>query len=474
MLTRLVSLILIIGLFVLPAVAADMLQGQATAMLVSADGYLLAGSAPLKGAGKIVATIAGKAYDAKIVKTDEKLALTLLKVNGTNLPALSVAGDDAIARGGNGRLAGYPTAPFRGQHLKSMQSWFNIGEQKDQPKALMLYIQPMPDGDDSPVIDSHGNLAGIMRSDYWTKRSYYGTTAMPISVAKTLFTDAGVKLVDAKTGTGNKPLDDATFQQQVSPGIVLLTLYASPNSPQRVNTKDNAVLVSVPAGEFLMGTPNGERPAEAHEQYMGSFTNESPQHKVTLDSYWIYKYPVTVEQYRTFCKETNRPMPPLPRWAHGDVPMANVTWQDAADYAQWAGATLPTEAQYEKAARGTDGRNFPWGEMQRWSDPRYISSDRGGGAQPVGCMAKGASPYGALDMVGNVWEWCADWYLGDYYKQSPARNPLGPATGTEKTIRGGSWFDYNTEDFRCATRNHLLPEQHNYFTGFRCVIVNPQ
>ena len=259
----------------------------------------------------------------------------------------------------------------------------------------------------------------------------------------------------------------------------MLTLWAGPQSRQRVYASDQAVLVAVPAGDFTMGSRADEPPVNTPLQYVGIFPDEFPQHKVTLDGFWIYKYAVTIAQYRRFCTETHRAMPPLPEWAKNDVPMVNVTWQDANDYAHWAGGMLPTEAQYEKAARGTDVRTFPWGSSDDTSfggvDEHCITAGNGRslGAQPVGSAPAGASPYGALDMTGNVWEWCGDWYRADYYQNAPAVNPTGPAAGSDRVIRGGSWFTTQAEDFRCAARGHIAPEQHNYFTGFRCVVLNP-
>ena len=189
-------------------------------------------------------------------------------------------------------------------------------------------------------------------------------------------------------------------------------------------------MVYVPAGDFLMGSKNGE-----------GYDRERPQHTVYLDGYWIYKNEVTVAQYRNFCKTTGRNMPDPPNWGwKDDHPVVNVTWDEAKAYCEWAGAALPTEAQWEKAARGTDGRIYPWGND--WDKTRLNSYQSGSTATtPVGNYPGGASPYGCLDMAGNGWQWCADWYDATYYANSPARNPTGPATGTTRVLRGGSWFN---------------------------------
>ena len=214
--------------------------------------------------------------------------------------------------------------------------------------------------------------------------------------------------------------------------------------------KDGAAMVAVPAGEFM--------------------ESSKPQRRVTLDGYWIDKNLVTVAQYKKFCGDTGRKMPSIPPWGwKDDHPMVNVTWNDAKAYADWAGASLPTEAQWEKAARGTDGRKYPWGND--WDTSKLWSSVDGEkhGTAPVGSFPKGASPYGALDMTGNVWEWCADWYGDDYYENAPARNPVGPATGDCRVLRGGCWYYVVEYGFRCAYRLDYEPP--NRLTlGFRCAL----
>ncbi|MGQ8335137.1 outer membrane protein assembly factor BamB family protein [Sunxiuqinia sp. A32] len=225
--------------------------------------------------------------------------------------------------------------------------------------------------------------------------------------------------------------------------------------PERINPKDTAEMVFVPAGEFIMGS--NDEPIRM---------NEKPRRNVYLDSYYIYKYEVTVAQYRKFCKETNREMPVEPSWGwHDDHPIVNVTWDDAAAYASWAGAALPTEAQWEKAARGTDGSTYLWGES--FTKEHCHTSD--GKTIPVGQYPSGVSPYGAFDMAGNVWEWCADWYDPEYYANAPAENPPGPASGSTRVLRGGSWGFNVSEYFRVTYRNRCSTGNKYGDYGFRCV-----
>ena len=234
-----------------------------------------------------------------------------------------------------------------------------------------------------------------------------------------------------------------------------------------INAKDRAEVVYVPAGEFTMGSRAGV-----------GYSDEEPEHKVYLDGYWIYQTEVTVAQYRAFCQATSRSMPltlPVDTVYLGfwkdDHPIVKVTWDDATAYAKWAGAALPTEAQWEKAARGTDGRAYPWGND--WDAAKCVSgvgTSRSSTA-PVGSIPVGASPYGALDMAGNVWEWSADWY--GPYTAAPAKNPTGPADGSSRVYRGGSWDDGGAADFRCANRSGGTPSNRSDYIGFRCVVLSP-
>lgn len=224
---------------------------------------------------------------------------------------------------------------------------------------------------------------------------------------------------------------------------------------------DGAALAYVPAGEFQMGGPSPD----------GLLPYETLPHVVNLEPYYIYKTEVTVAQYRKFCNATGRKMPKAPPWGWDDAyPIVNVTWNDASAYAAWAGASLPTEAQWEKAARGTRGRVYPWGDQ--WAPERCVHSVPQ--PRPVGSLPAGASPYGCLDMAGNVSEWCADWYDVYYYQSSPSSSPTGPATGEYRAIRGNS-FDWGDEEsLTCWTRRRWFPDDGTKDCGFRCVVTPPE
>lgn len=231
----------------------------------------------------------------------------------------------------------------------------------------------------------------------------------------------------------------------------------------KVNPVDQAAMVFVPAGEFTMGDDKGD-------------ADEKPQHQVTLDSYWMYKYEVTARQYRKYCAATGKQMPDEPEWGWNDeLPITNITWADAAAYAKWVGGRLPTEAEWEKAARGADGFSYPWGDEH---DSRcYIGVDDDAPMPDVvGASPNGASPYGCEDMAANVAEWCLDWYGAEYYKDSPATNPPGPSESSDKArvARGQSWKSASSRTTRCTDRWRLNPNSRYSYVGFRVVWGGPE
>jgi len=246
------------------------------------------------------------------------------------------------------------------------------------------------------------------------------------------------------------------------------------------------VMVYVPAGEFLMGSTDADidailaRCSDCKREW---YTDEQPQHTVYLDAFWIDRTEVTNAQFRK-CVEAGACQAPTtcdwgePTYNDGskaDYPAVCVSWNQAQAYCRWAGVRLPTEAEWEKAARGTDGRTYPWGnQAPDCNRANYWGKDGGcvGRTTAVGSFPTGASPYGALDMAGNVWEWVSDWYDGDYYSRSPARNPTGPDSGQARVLRGGSW-DFIWLYSRAALRVNFIPAYRVNGVGFRCGAAAP-
>jgi formylglycine-generating enzyme len=253
-----------------------------------------------------------------------------------------------------------------------------------------------------------------------------------------------------------------------------------------LNEIDRAEVVYIPAGHFLMGRETGDEIySEMYSENRGGdclsemYKNETPLRRVYLDDYWIYQFPVTMAMYKEFCSVTRRAMPPQPMPGchvadrEGDPanhPVVNVSWEDAAAYCRWAEVALPTEAEWEKAARGTDGRIYPWGND--WHPHPGYRNEKcvfdSSSLWSVYAHPSGKSPYGVYDMKGNANEWCADWYAEDYYRNAPDRNPSGPETGTERVLRGGYRLSDEKTSYRCAWRSSCCPKVSTE-TGFRCV-----
>ena len=225
-----------------------------------------------------------------------------------------------------------------------------------------------------------------------------------------------------------------------------------------IEARDGAEMVLVPAGEFIMGSVDGD-------------ADEAPPRRVTLPAYYIDRFEVTHAQYAKFVAETKHPAPI--DWPNGIMPpkrarypVVNVTFADADAYAQWAGKRLPTEAEWEKAARGTDGRLFPWGNAATnrtaWGE---FGKEH---TWPVGSFTNDVSPCGALDMAGNVWEWTSSWY--DAY---PGNDALELAFGRKyRVIRGSGAIEYYGKPGtrRCAQRGRSVPYGTFDGLGFRCVM----
>ena len=224
---------------------------------------------------------------------------------------------------------------------------------------------------------------------------------------------------------------------------------------------DEMVMVYVPGGSFQMGSTEGGN-------------DEQPVHEVTLDSFWIDQTEVTNAQYERCVTEGDCEASSYADDADyngADYPVVRVSWHDAVAYCEWAGGRLPTEAEWEYAARGEAGNVYPWGDEEPTCDLAQFRECSGRTAL-VGSFPAAASWCDALDMAGNVWEWVADWYDSDYYERSPVENPTGPESGEYRVLRGGSWYS-NSRDVRAAIRLRYHPTNAYSYHGFRCVAVAP-
>ena len=239
-------------------------------------------------------------------------------------------------------------------------------------------------------------------------------------------------------------------------GIYLYWVYRQP--AREIAGNDGAPAVNVPAGIFTMGDDQ-----------------ESPLRKVYVDSFYMDKYEVTVSRYVDFLKTSGSLAPP-DRWdeatlnSAGELPVIGVNWHDAQAYCQWAGKRLPTEAEWERAARGVDGRPYPWGgdppTPARANFAKSADSPYKGGLAPVGIHETGVSSDGVHDLAGNAAEWVADGFA-EGFARGDVRNPQGPVNATAKVIRGGGWYD-PPDRLRSTKRMHASPGDRADDVGFRC------
>lgn len=260
--------------------------------------------------------------------------------------------------------------------------------------------------------------------------------------------------------------------------FVLIPFFTAAKNKKKPKIPEN--MVFIPAGEFIMGS----------EVYEG----EKPVHTVFLDAYFIDKYEVINAHYKK-CVDAGACYPPDETKYYDapelvNHPVVYMTWEHAESYCAWAGKRLPTEAEWEKAARGENGTVYPWGNSWdgntcnsgNYNGPltgKMAKMSEGRGTLPVGSLAGCVSPFGAYDMAGNVWEWVSDWYDALYYKKRmsalPAgmkmpKNPKGPESGEYKVLRGCSWWESDTDGFRGGARGEINPPDvaGSYVFGFRC------
>ena len=339
----------------------------------------------------------------------------------------------------------------------------NIADSNDCQRAIEI-IKKIPDGtlcySEAQKYKTNWNIFNEVQKTNDFQKAYLELEKLKSKITKYEYKNLLTKLYflenkykgDSQSNKNDISQDDRTFSELLKQDMKI-------------------EMVKISAGNFIMGSKGDE-----------GEINESPMHKVYLDDYYISKYEVAQAQYKIFMDDTGHRMPqelvigdwdPLNK---ADLPVTGVTWSDANAFCEWAGGRLPTEAEWEKAARGKDGRKYPWG-----NDPPTCILLNFSDGHPcvntpilniltslavVGSYQSGISPYGVYDMAGNVSEWCNDWYGGKYYSGSPANNPQGPASGTERILRGGSWFS-EAYYVRCAVRQHAHSTSYAPFIGFR-------
>jgi len=258
--------------------------------------------------------------------------------------------------------------------------------------------------------------------------------------------------------------------------------------------RENSGMIFIPAGWFEMGSDDADmmnyisHEKESAEKILARIADEKPRHKVWLDAYYIDRHEVTVEEYKR-CTRAGKCSVPLHyyRDSHcnwdsprsGDQPLNCVSWQQAETYCRFAGKELPSEAQWEKAARSDDARIFPWGpkfpdcSLAVWGDKENTDGCGRDGTWPVCSKPAGNSPYGLCDVAGNLWEWVYDWYSADYYKSSPQKNPRGPDSGERHLAKGASWHTPQPGGLRPSTRYPQVSDEGRSDIGFRCARTSP-
>jgi formylglycine-generating enzyme required for sulfatase activity len=289
--------------------------------------------------------------------------------------------------------------------------------------------------------------------------------------------------------------------------IFLTLLINSPLSAKEVDIKNRYPdMVYIPAGYVEIGSSDQEisqameifKNAENIEPVHNWFDDEVPKHKVWMEAFYLDKYEVTNREYMKFVRaggyskeifwsadglewlsEKEISAPECfddSRFNDPDHPIVCINWYEASAYAKWAGKRLPTEAEWERAARGESKRMFPWGDDASADNGYRANYHPGGEAQdkdghrftaPVTAFPNGVSPFGIFQMAGNVWEWCEDWYGENYYAKSPKKNPYGPRNGLEKIVRGGSWLN-SIISIRTPYRSYVDPKLRYSHIGLRC------
>lgn len=411
-----------------------------------------------------------KSFPAQVKgqKGGDPRGLAVLVVVGDvpqTVEALPASSDFEINGGEEVTVIGFPRTP-------AVPWAVTPGVVTGQEGEYLVFSGAAAEGNSGGPVLWNGKVVGVVTEVL----SQYGY-AVPIPILRLALRGWGVPLEDVPKEAKRLP-EEKSAQDKL---------------PRESSGKDSAPMVLIPAGEFWMGSTENQiedllaiqcgyaRGSEQLRTICQRFPKaEGPLHRVNLDAYYMDKFEVTVARYAEFMRATNRANPYF--WdqvdisKHRDFPVLWVDWHSALAYCEWVGKRLPTEAEWEKAARGTDGRIFPWGNeppigrfgnFGKWlttnlDDPLYD-----GRTELVDSYEAGKSPYGLHHMAGNVYEWTQDWFDENYYKQSPEHNPKGPSSGRYRVIRGGSWQG-SPIDVRSAARLEEDPSVGSAMIGFRC------
>lgn len=487
-------IILLMGImFTVPVYSTEVITSAGSGFVVNSDGYLVTCEHLVRDAGKIKVTLGTKTWDANIVYVDEVHDLALIKIPVKDLPSLPLSKLDMITAKQKVYAFGYPLTYDLGENIKVTSDnfpgifvldEFTAGRPIYEDQKIIVIRTALNEGNNGGcLVNEKGEVIGVINSKLVNRRKFTEMGfSIPINYVKPSLVIENIKFTEEGT---KEALDEPSLVKKVSPSVALITIW-NETPATLINPIDGAEMVLIPSGGFMMGIGEDQLAAmtKINPNYKTEYGYpiwEMPQHKVVLDAYYIYKNEVTVAQYRKYCEESNRQMPKEPSWGWQDNhPIVNVSWEGARSYANWRKVKLPTEAQWEKAARGTDGRIYPWGND--WDKTKCANNENtiGGktpsGTHPIGSFPTGASPYGVMDMAGNAFEWCADWQDLSYYKNSPMNNPTGPITGKYRIGRGGSW-SYNSKFgyyFRSTYRDLYSNDVGGYAYGFRCASPIPR
>lgn len=388
-------------------------------------------------------------------KQEQGLAIVVAKVPPDVLPSIAALGLDTTTKlsGGEDMLTiGFPRTGGQWAVIKG-----DVTSREGRNLNLDANIQ---EGNSGGPIIHNGKVVGLVTA----RGSNYGSGVTAAS-AHDYLEGFNVTPRAASARASGATASVPVARQSVEP--------PPSDRARQITGKDGAPMVLVPAGEFMMGAQVEDKLAT---------DDERPAHSVYLDAFYIDQYEVTTARYVKFFQETKQPeiqnvWSQYVLTGHGNKPVTVVDWNEAIAYCAWAGKRLPTEAEWEKAARGTDQRLYPWGNevpsmffgfLHKRANFNHCCDFKSYEVlTDVGSFEGGKSPYGTYDMAGNVWEWVADWYDEHYYRKSPDRNPKGPSSGEKRVTRGGSWSS-QPDRVRSVVRFGLTPTGRGGDYGFRC------